>query len=44
MENLFSNIGQWLRDVRQGPDGLIYFSSYAEPDAAGQIRRIEPVG
>ena len=42
-ENLFSDIGEWLRDVRQGPDGLIYFSSYSHPDAAGQIRRIEPI-
>ncbi len=42
-ENLFSAIGEWLRDVRQGPDGLIYFTSYSHPDAAGQIRRIEPM-
>ena len=42
-ENLFSDIGEWLRDVRQGPDGLIYFSSYSHPDAPGQIRRIEPI-
>ena len=42
-ENLFSNIGEWLRDVKQGPDGLIYFSSYSHPDAPGRIRRIEPL-
>ncbi len=42
-ENLFSDIGEWLRDVRQGPDGLIYFSSYSHPDAPGQIRRIESI-
>ena len=41
-ENLFSNIGQWVRDLRQGPDGFIYFTSYDDPDAAGMIRRIEP--
>ncbi len=41
-ENLFSGIGQWVRDLRQGPDGFIYFTSYDDPDAAGMIRRIEP--
>ena len=41
-ENLFSDIGQWVRDVRQGPDGFIYFTSYDHPDASGMIRRIEP--
>ena len=42
-ENLFSNIGKWVRDVRQGPDGFVYFTSYDHPDASGMIRRIEPV-
>ncbi len=41
-ENLFSGIGQWVRDLRQGPDGFIYFTSYDDPDAPGMIRRIEP--
>ena len=41
-ENLFSDIGQWVRDLRQGPDGFIYFTSYDHPDASGMIRRIEP--
>jgi len=41
-ENLFSDIGQWVRDVRQGPDGFIYFTSYDHPDASGMIRRVEP--
>jgi glucose/arabinose dehydrogenase len=42
-ENLFSNIGQWVRDVRQAPDGLIYFTTYDDPDAPGRVMRIEPV-
>lgn len=42
-ENLFSKIGHWVRDVRQGPDGLIYFTTYDDPDAPGTLRRIEPV-
>jgi glucose/arabinose dehydrogenase len=42
-ENLFSQIGHWVRDVRQGPDGLIYFTTYDDPDAPGTLRRIEPV-
>ncbi|HYR84861.1 MAG TPA: PQQ-dependent sugar dehydrogenase [Terriglobia bacterium] len=41
-ENLFSMIGQWVRDVRQGPDGLIYFTTYDNPDTPGTLRRIEP--
>ena len=40
-ENLFSDIGQWVRDVRQGPDGLIYFTTYDHPDAPGRVMRIE---
>jgi glucose/arabinose dehydrogenase len=43
-ENLFSMIGHWVRDVRQGPDGLIYFTTYDNPDAPGTLRRIEPAG
>ena len=38
-ENLFTQIGQRLRDVRQGPDGLIYFTT---DDEAGVVMRIEP--
>jgi glucose/arabinose dehydrogenase len=38
-ENLFSEFGQRLRDVRQGPDGLIYVTT---DDEAGFILRIEP--
>jgi glucose/arabinose dehydrogenase len=41
-ENLFSMIGHWVRDLRQGPDGLIYFTTYDDPDAPGTLRRIEP--
>jgi glucose/arabinose dehydrogenase len=37
-EDLF-NIGERIRDVRQGPDGLIYFITDAD---AGAIMRIEP--
>ena len=40
-ENLFSNTGQWVRDVRQGPDGWIYFTTYDDPDAPGRVMRIE---
>jgi glucose/arabinose dehydrogenase len=38
-ENLFTEIGQRLRDLRQGPDGLIYFTT---DDRAGVVMRIEP--
>ena len=41
-ESLFTEIGQWVRDLRQGPDGLIYFTTYADPDAPGRVMRIEP--
>jgi glucose/arabinose dehydrogenase len=37
-EDLF-NIGERVRDVRQGPDGLIYFITDAD---AGAVMRIEP--
>jgi glucose/arabinose dehydrogenase len=39
-EALFTGIGQRVRDVRQGPDGLIYFVAY--DDKSGTVRRIEP--
>ena len=42
-ESLFTDIGQWVRDVRQGPDGLLYFTTYDDPAAAGRVMRIEPV-
>jgi glucose/arabinose dehydrogenase len=41
-ESLFTEIGQWVRDLKQGPDGLIYFTTYADPDAPGRLMRIEP--
>lgn len=37
-EFLFMKIGRLTRDVRQGPDGLIYFTT----DDPGAIMRIEP--
>ena len=40
-EFLFTDWGQRVRDVRQGPDGLIYLTT-DDPD--GKILRIEPVG
>ena len=40
-EALFTDIGQRVRDLKQGPDGLIYFTTY---DAeTGAVMRIEPV-
>ena len=39
-EALFTGIGQGVRDVREGPDGLIYFTAY--DDNTGSVRRIEP--
>jgi glucose/arabinose dehydrogenase len=39
-EALFTGIGQRVRDVRQGPDGFIYFVSYG--DTSGAVMRIEP--
>jgi len=39
-EALFTGIGQRVRDVRQGPDGLIYFVAYG--DTSGTVMRIEP--
>lgn len=38
-EFLFMKIGRLTRDIRQGPDGLIYFTT----DDPGAIMRIEPV-
>ncbi len=41
-EALFTDIGQRVRDLKQGPDGLIYFTTY---DAeSGSVMRIEPAG
>jgi glucose/arabinose dehydrogenase len=37
-ESLLVNLGYRIRDVREGPDGLIYVVT----DGAGQILRIEP--
>ena len=39
-EFLFTDWGQRVRDVRQGPDGLIYLTT---DDADGVIMRIEPI-
>jgi glucose/arabinose dehydrogenase len=41
-ESLFTEIGGWVRDVRQGPDGLIYFTTYEDPAGPGRVMRIEP--
>ena len=38
-ESLFTQIGQRVRDVRQGPDGYIYFTT---DDPMGRVMRIEP--
>ncbi len=38
-EALFVNLGQRVRDVRQGPDGYIYFTT---DDPMGRVMRIEP--
>jgi len=43
-ETLFTQIGGSVRDIRQGPDGLLYFVTVANPLAApGALFRIEPV-
>jgi glucose/arabinose dehydrogenase len=38
-EALFGSLGERIRDVRQGPDGLIYLLT---DNADGRIVRIEP--
>ena len=44
-ETLFTRIGGMVRDIRQGPDGLLYIATIADPlTAPGAIMRIEPVG
>ncbi len=40
-EDLFTQSGLQVRDVRQGPDGLIYFTSFEEA-GPGRLLRIEP--
>ena len=40
-EDLFTRAGLQVRDVRQGPDGLIYFTSFEEA-GPGRLMRIEP--
>lgn len=40
-EDLFTVMGLQVRDVRQGPDGLIYFTSFEEA-GPGRLLRIEP--
>jgi glucose/arabinose dehydrogenase len=39
-EAVLTHIGQRVRDVRQGPDGFIYFITY--DDKSGKVMRIEP--
>ncbi len=39
-ESLFKQLGQQVRDVRQGPDGFIYFTTN---DPSGRVMRVEPV-
>ena len=39
-EALFTQIGQRVRDVREGPDGFIYFLTYDQ--TSGKLMRIEP--
>lgn len=39
-EAVLLHIGQRVRDVRQGPDGYIYFITY--DDKSGRVMRIEP--
>ena len=41
-EALLTQIGGRVRDLRQGPDGLIYFVTYDE--RSGSVMRIEPAG
>ena len=38
-EPLFKMLGQQVRDVRQGPDGFVYFTTN---DPMGRVMRIEP--
>jgi glucose/arabinose dehydrogenase len=40
-ERLFAELGQWVRDVRQGPDGLLYLVSDSRN---GRLVRLLPVG
>jgi len=44
-ETLFTQIGGRVRDIRQGPDGLLYIATVSDPlSAPGYIMRIEPIG
>jgi glucose/arabinose dehydrogenase len=38
-ESVFKDLGQEVRDVRQGPDGFIYFTTN---DPSGRLMRVEP--
>ena len=42
-EDLFTQTGLQVRDVREGPDGRIYFTSFEEA-GPGRLLRIEPEG
>jgi glucose/arabinose dehydrogenase len=42
-ETLFTRIGGMVRNIRQGPDGLLYIATVADPlTAPGSIMRLEP--
>ena len=40
-ERLFAGLGQWVRDVRQGPDGLLYL---VNDSRNGRLVRLLPAG
>jgi glucose/arabinose dehydrogenase len=40
-ERLFAELGQWVRDVRQGPDGLLYL---VNDSRNGRLVRLLPGG
>ena len=42
-ETLFTRIGGMVRNIRQGPDGLLYIATVGDPlTSPGSIMRIEP--
>jgi glucose/arabinose dehydrogenase len=46
-ESLLTQLRHRIRDVRLGPDGLLYVvtdSAYDSPDNSGKVLRIEPSG
>lgn len=40
-ERLFTDLGQWVRDIRQGPDGLLYL---VNDSRNGRLVRVLPAG